>query len=290
MPYLYLVGAVLTMSSMNLLSGFFNRKNNEKKDPVALYNLIYILIVFAAWTIKFLLKPDFDAGVLWYSMAFGISFALATIGMTMGMKLGSVTLTSLMIQLSTIMATIWGFFFWNAKFTLLVALGLALVVVSMWLCLYKGKEADKGVPITWKWFIFAMMGFLGNAGCTIIQRSQQIAYSGKYGDMLMMFAMTVAVAIFVFQYVRSDKTDTSTMLKNSSWIPALSGLSNVAMNVFVMLLATAPISSSIVYPVIAVGGLATVSLFSLFVFKEKLFWWQWLGIVVGAVAVALLSL
>ncbi|MBQ8283641.1 MAG: hypothetical protein IJX75_00965 [Clostridia bacterium] len=290
MPYLYLVGAVLTMSSMNLLSGFFNRKNNEKKDPVALYNLIYILIVFAAWTIKFLLKPDFDAGVLWYSMAFGISFALATIGMTMGMKLGSVTLTSLMIQLSTIMATIWGFFFWNAKFTLLVALGLALVVVSMWLCLYKGKEADKGVPITWKWFIFAMMGFLGNAGCTIIQRSQQIAYSGKYGDMLMMFAMTVAVAIFVFQYVRSDKTDTSTMLKTSSWIPALSGLSNVAMNVFVMLLATAPISSSIVYPVIAVGGLATVSLFSLFVFKEKLFWWQWLGIVVGAVAVALLSL
>ena len=106
----------------------------------------------------------------------------------------------------------------------------------------------------------------------------------------MMFAMTVAVAIFVFQYVRSDKTDTSTMLKTSSWIPALSGLSNVAMNVFVMLLATAPISSSIVYPVIAVGGLATVSLFSLFVFKEKLFWWQWLGIVVGAVAVALLSL
>ena len=149
---------------MNLLSGFFNRKNEEKKDPVALYNLIYILMVFVAWTIKFLLKPDFDVGVLWYSLGFGISFAFATIGMTMGMKLGSVTLTSLMLQLSTIMAAVWGFFFWNAEFTLLVAVGLILVVVSMWLCLYKGKEADKGVPITWKWFFFAMLGFVGNAG------------------------------------------------------------------------------------------------------------------------------
>jgi multidrug transporter EmrE-like cation transporter len=42
--------------------------------------------------------------------------------------------------------------------------------------------------------------------------------------------------------------------------------------------------------VIAVGGLAVTSIFSLVAFKEKLHWWQWVGVAVGAVAVALLSL
>ena len=61
-------------------------------------------------------------------------------------------------------------------------------------------------------------------------------------------------------------------------------------NLFVIFLATSPISPSVIYPVIAVGGLSVSSIFSLVVFKEKLYWWQWLGILVGAVAVVLLSI
>ena len=68
------------------------------------------------------------------------------------------------------------------------------------------------------------------------------------------------------------------------------GVSNLALNVLVMLMALTTLSPSLVYPVIGVGGLAVVTIFSLLVFKEKMRWWQWVGIIIGMIAVLLLSI
>jgi drug/metabolite transporter (DMT)-like permease len=62
------------------------------------------------------------------------------------------------------------------------------------------------------------------------------------------------------------------------------------LNYFVILLAATSLSPSLIYPVIGVGSLAVVIMFSLFAFKEKLKWWQWLGLGIGAVATLLLSI
>jgi drug/metabolite transporter (DMT)-like permease len=59
---------------------------------------------------------------------------------------------------------------------------------------------------------------------------------------------------------------------------------------FVVLLASTPLSPNVIYPTVAVGCLVINSIASAFVFKEKLAWWQWVGILVGAVAVTLLSI
>lgn len=55
-------------------------------------------------------------------------------------------------------------------------------------------------------------------------------------------------------------------------------------------MALTALSPSLIYPVLGVGGLAVVTIFSLLVFKEKMRWWQWIGVAVGAVAVLLLSI
>ena len=68
------------------------------------------------------------------------------------------------------------------------------------------------------------------------------------------------------------------------------GICNLILNVFVMLMAVTDLSPSLIYPVIGVGGLAVITVFSLLVFKEKMRWWQWLGVAVGAIAVLLLSI
>jgi drug/metabolite transporter (DMT)-like permease len=70
----------------------------------------------------------------------------------------------------------------------------------------------------------------------------------------------------------------------------MAGGLNGFLNLFVILLATSPLSSSLVYPVIGVGSLMITTLFSTFVFKEKMRWWQWIGIITGMAAVAILSL
>ena len=61
------------------------------------------------------------------------------------LKYGSVTLTTLLISLSLIVTTIWGFIFWDAKVTVPVIIGLIFVVVAIYLCLYsKEKEENRG--------------------------------------------------------------------------------------------------------------------------------------------------
>ena len=105
----------------------------------------------------------------------------------------------------------------------------------------------------------------------------------------MFFAVSIAAVVFLFFYLKSDRSDTRVMFKRSWWIPICEGISNLILNLMVMLMATTALSPSLIYPVISVGGLAIVTVFSLVVFKEKMHWWQWIGICVGAVAVVLLS-
>ena len=288
MPYLYLLGAVGFVASANIIASFYNRKNEERKDPVPLYNLVYGIVVWLVWTVLYALDFSFEAGVLWYSLGFGVSYAVGVIGMIYALK-GPVALTSLIIQMSLIGTTVWGFMFWDAKFTPLVGVGLVLVVISLCLCLYKGKKEEG--KFSWQWLIAVACGFAGNAGCTIIQRSQQTAFDGAHGNMLMSFATLVSLLVSLVLYLRSDKSESKVICKSPSVAyPVFGGVSNLLLNVCVMKLATSILPPSLVYPVIAVGGLAVVTLFSLFVFKEKMRWWQWLGIAIGAVAVGLLSL
>jgi len=37
-----------------------------------------------------------------------------------------------------------------------------------------------------------------------------------------------------------------------------------------------------------IGSLAVTSIFSIAIFKERMNWWQWGGVVLGAIAIALL--
>ena len=130
---------------------------------------------------------------------------------------------------------------------------------------------------------------LSNAGCAIVQRSQQNAFGGKHGSMLMFFAMGISIIICSVLYFKSDRTDTPRMLKKVSYIPVIGGISNLVLNIMVLKMATTELSPSLIYPVIGVGGLSVVTLASLFLFKERLGWWQWVGILTGAVAIAVLS-
>jgi drug/metabolite transporter (DMT)-like permease len=180
--------------------------------------------------------------------------------------------------------------FWNADFTPRVGIGLVLVAIALFLCIYKGKEVDADKKkVTFRWIIFCLISFLGNAGCTITQKTQQLKFNGKYGNMLMMFATAMSVIVTLIIYLKSDRSDSKVIFKNNFYLPILSGASNVILNLFVMLLAVSSLSPTLVYPTIAVGGLILTALISLIVFKEKLRWWQWLGVVVGIVATAILS-
>ena len=287
MEYLCLIGSIFFVAFVSIWGGFYNRKNDGKKGASSLYNLLIIGTVFLCWLILFLTDLQVEWSVLPYAVLFGIFYAVCAIATIYALKTGPILLTSLMLQLSLIAVAIWGFLNGWQEPTWLTWLGLVLVVVALWLCLYSGKKDENKISI--KWLIFVALMFFGNAGCSITQKTQQMAYDGKYGNFLMVTAMVIGLATCIVLFLRDDKSESKEILKTSWVFPVVAGAGNVLLNLAVMYMATSTLSPSLIYPVMAVGSLIVTTLFSAFVFKEKMRWWQWIGVAVGMVATAVLS-
>ena len=288
MDYIYLISCVGFSASTSILGGFYNKRNEGKKAASQLYTLIMIGSTFLFWLIRFCLNFELELSVVWYALLFALSYWSCNMALIHALKVGPIILTSLLMQLSLIGVTLWGFFFWNTKFTFLIGMGLALVCISLVLCLYNGKD-NEGLGISWKWIVYAGIAFIGNAGCAIVQRTQQISFEGHYGDFLMVIATGIALLSSLIVYLRSDKTDSIQIIKKTWYIPVAAGVCNGLLNLFVIFLSISSISPSLIYPTLAIGGLMLTTIFSAFVFKEKMRWWQWIGVFVGIIAVGLLS-
>ena len=100
----------------------------------------------------------------------------------------------------------------------------------------------------------------------------------------MIFSLSITAVMFFI----GDKTDAVAILRKSWFYPVLTGILNALMNLFVMIMANL-LPSSVVYPVISVGGLILTVLASLLLFKEKLRPAQWAGMGLGCVSVILLA-
>lgn len=296
MPYLYLVLSVFGISANGIFGEIYNRKNEGRKEPTTLYNLLFVCATILLWGVYFAIDRTFDAKVLLYAVPMGVCYSLAAASNIYAIKYGSVVLTSLILQLSLIGVTIWGFIFWGDEASVLSVVGLVLAVAALVLCLYEKKDKKEVAVeeagqkrVSAKWIILVAVMFFANAASTIIQRTQQTAYNKAYAPELMFFAMLEGGILYFLLFMKGDKSEAKLMAAKTGWLPALSGGANFCLNFCVILLATSDIKSSIVYPVISVGGLAVSSLASAFLFKERLHWWQWLGMAVGALAVVFLS-
>jgi len=275
-------------ASSSVIGKIFNKKYEEQRGSSAVYNFLQLISVFSCWAILYAFDFSFKIKVIGYSVLFALCYTACNIGIINALKYGPAMLTSLFVGLSLILTTIWGFIFWGANISASVVIGIILVGISIYLCLYTGNQDEKG--FSWKWLIYVVLAFVGNAGCSIVQRTQQVQYNGEYGNMMMFFATMLSALACMMIYLKSDKSDAINKIKHIWLTPVLAGVCNVILNIFVMLMATTDLSPSFIYPVIGVGGLGIVVIFSLFLFKEKMCWWQWIGIVTGAVAVALLSI
>ena len=288
MPYVFLILTLILNSFSSILGKCFSRKFENGVDPSPAYNLISHVGTFLAWIVLFILDPSFTPGVLIYSALFSVSFVVCNIGLINALRLGPAALNSLFISLSLIITTVWGFFFWDAELSLIVIIGLILVIISIYLSVGKITRSESGFSL--KWLIYTVMMMGGNAACAIISREEQIRYDGMYGNSFMVVATGVAFLFALVVYLRSNKCDTPIYLKRGWFYPALAGVACTAVNFLVLLLVSTNLSPSLIYPAIGVGTLGIVAIFSLFVFREKMTRLQWLGVVIGATAVRLLSL
>lgn len=291
--YIYLIFATFCSSALSVIASLYNRKNARLANVYKLYPLLLSIGALISWGVFYALDFSFDVKVLLYSLIYGICFTLATTGLISALKSGPTMITEYVKSLSLIFVSVWGFIFWQEPFTLLVGIGLVLIAIALFLCLSKRKNEfviKNTKPITLKWAFFCLILLSCNAGCSIIKKYQQMEFNKQHGMQFMFFASIIAVIVAFVLSLKEDKTNWKTAIKKTWYLPMLSGLSSATLNYLYLILFASSISTSVIFPVIAVGGLAITITVSFFVFKERLSTLQWIGIFIGGIAVALLNI
>lgn len=289
MEYIYLVCSMCCSAMLSIMSSLFGRVNAKQQNACSLYSVIVVCAAFASWGIICLCDTEFSPHVIGYSIVYGLFYTSAMIGMFKAYQIGSVSLTAFVKQLSLIGVAFWGIIFWNNPFTFNIALGLILVILALYFCFKPGKTSTEKT-ITLKWIIYALMLLIGNAGCSIIQKYQQLAFDGRYGNVFMFLGTGMSFAFSLILYFNKNRCKLREISKKTILYPIIGGISSALLNLLILLMISSPLSESIIFPGIAVGGLILTTLFSVIGYHEKLSACRWFGLGIGTIALIFLNI
>lgn len=289
MTYLYLLLAMTFSATITVGGRLYNAKNENRPNVSLLYTFLVPLSAALGWLVLWCFDFSFDIKVLPYSVLYGLCYSAFTVGVLGALKVGLTSLTALIKQIALVGVTVWGFVFWNTEFTVIGGIGIVLIVISLCLCLLTKENNNKNDKLI-KWLFYALLITVGNAGCSIVQRYEQMAFDYQHKNMLMFFGVLFAAIGCFIVALREDKQNWGAALKRSWFCPMITGLSSALSNVFILLMIKHNMSPIIIYPGIAVGGLIITIIISLVFFSERLRTMQWCGIAVGSVALILLNL
>ena len=289
MSYIYLFLAMTFSALITVGSRFYNSKNQNISHVSALYSLLTASFSALSWLILWCTDFSFDLKVLPYSFFYGAGYTFFTVGMLGAIKTGSTSLTGLIKQLALVGVSFWGVFFWDTRFTTRSAIGILLLILSLALCLLV-KEKKTDTHHFGKWLFYCALITVGNAGCSIIQRYQQLAFDYQHKNMFMFFGLSFAALFCLIPTLVRDRAHGKAAFRRAWMFPALAGSSSAFSNLFILLLVKREMSPVILYPGVAVGGLMLTTLIAVFFFREKLRRRQWAGLCIGALALIFLNL
>lgn len=293
MAYIVVMLAVCCSAMLSIMSSLFNRKNVACKNAEYIYNFIVSLGAFCSWFVLFLFFSDFNLSVLKYSLLYGVCYSVTFIALYKAIEHGTVSLTAFIKQLSLIGVAVWGFIFWNNSIKATIMIGLLFLIVSLYLCLNPSRTVQQKKQITPKWLFFCCILFAANAGCSIVQKYQQLEFSGNYGIFFMLCGAGFSVIISSLLLVKKvpKQTDPKVKISKKSMVyPFIGGVSSAMLNFSILRLMALGISESVFFPTIAVGGLIITTLFSSKICKEKLLINQWVGLGIGMIALIFLNI
>lgn len=279
---IFLIAIILGVSGQNIVKKPYTQKMGG--SGVYFFNAILsaaALLFFAVTATKL----DFDISFIPYSIGFAASYAIATVFLVLAIAYGSLSLTSLFFSYSLMIPTLYGLVFLKDDISVVFILGLALLVVSLFLA----NKNDKKAKFSFKWIICVILAFLGNGMCTVVQNMQQVAFDGAYKNEFMIVALAiVALVMSIMSLIKERKA--MKVYAKAGWHWALiCGLLNGMVNLFVMILSNS-MPVSVMFPLISAGGLVVTYLVSRFVYKESLTKLQFVGFILGLAAVVFLNI
>jgi len=230
---------------------------------------------------------DFSLAIVGYSLAFAVANSVTTIFMLLAINEGPLALTSLIVQYSLLIPTLYGLFVLGESVSICLLIGITFLIASIVLINFEKKKEEKKISL--KWAIYSILTFVGNGSCSMIQKMQQTEFDGAYKNEFMIVAYVISIVILFGCMLSKERKQCTGDLKHGFIYYLLRGLSVGLVN-FLVLVLTNRMEASVMFPVISSGGIVATFLLSVFVYREKLSLSQNIGVILGVISLVFLNI
>ena len=281
MNWLLLALCVVTNTSQNILKKQNARIGGSGPYFFSAVSSAVATVFFAVCSTWSLPRPE----LLVYTAAVAVTFVAAHIFSTLAMQYGSLANTALVLSYALFVPAAVGLLFWNEPMSPVRYVGLALMLLSLFLTNYVRGQGKQHLSA--KWAVCALLAFAGNGFCSVFMRLGQ-QYIDDPNQMMAMalVPVTLVLVLLTVRHERATLTRQAAVRSGAMAMPV--GLFIGATNLLVLLL-NERMPASVLFPVIAVGGLILTFVFSALVYREKSTPAQTVGFWIGVVSVLLLT-
>ena len=284
MKFMLIGTTIFTCIGQNLLKKRYNKDGQE--GPfffgflVALFALLFFLLTTKDISLTRVILP--------YSIGFALTYATCICGSVIAFRTGSLAITSLILSYAVLIPTLYGLLFLKEKATPVQILGIAFMLLSLYLLRANSPSKETSKKISIQWILAVFIAFFTDGMCATIQSMQQRVFNGTQNGNYMILSLIICTGFLGILSLITERRHIKVLWKKSLF-PALCGVFNGATNYLVMII-IALVPVSIYFPVLAAGQLLLMFLISVLVYKEKFQTRQILGLFVGLLSLILLNL
>ncbi len=266
-------------------------KCDNSKGAVASFKTLYLLLSCLVAAPFALSEGAMSPETLFFGIVFGIEFFLFVTLYGEALKLGPLSITSFLFAMCMIIPIIISAFVYDEKLGTIQVVAFVLMLISIYFINFAQSHSKEGY-FSKKWIIYCIIGFLVNGILQFTMKSYSIEVENASTSQFIFIAYIVCLLLSFIPFVSKNLRDDFKAMSINKWFIALAialGLTNFFGNFF-FTMASSMFMAQVVFPINNGGTVMLSVVLGMLLFKEKLKVKAIIGIVIGVIAIVLLSI
>ena len=289
LPYLL----ILFSTSSSLVEGTVIKHYNRKhKNGGFLFTAFVSTFSMLFFVVMYLLtdgeKSDFTPLVIPYSVVAGIAYCSASFLTYLALQIGPFSISMLVLSFGTVLSSISGIVLLGEEATLSTYIGIALIVVCLFLLKKSNAEGEKK-DITPAWVLCIGASVILSHLFTLMTRLQLLRFGGAVNNEYKIIALGLSSVLLFIAGFATAKGRSGEIIKTGLPYATVAGLANGATNLLGLLVASMLDLSLTSATSMITKNILTFAI-AVLIFKERMPLRRILGLVVGMVAVLFINL
>lgn len=280
----YLILAIVFSTGIVISFKYFSRFNIDNLQAITFNYLVASAMGFLIYpeTYTFIELPQKDWFII--SCFIGVVFIMVFFVFALSAQKAGVAITAVTSKMSVVIPVSIGIIAYGDNMNLLKVTGILLSLLAFYL-IFKTKEKQK---VDKRFLLLPVLLFLGNGTNDTFTKHATMFYVGDESMLFLanvfLVSLLAGLIILIYSAYRKPLVFSSRNLLAGAWL----GFLNFGSSYF-FLLGVGIFDSSVFFPVFNVSIVSASALAGLFLFREKLSWVNWSGILLALCAILLIS-